>query len=962
MNWNAEWIWLPGDPNPWNAWVAFRKEFEYSGDGKDAVLSITADTRYVVWLNGERLGQGPVRAFPWEWRYDSFTLTGRLKPGRNTLTMLVLHYGVGTFQSWPTRGGLLAQITDAGKPVIATDSTWKVTHHPSYSRTTPRITCQQAWVEWFDASKEPDGWQSSGFDDAGWSTVEVVGKPGCDPWKALLPREIPFLTEEPIYPAAVLESRIVQPPHTVWAFGLRRNFLPGYVEANSMWFCGYVATIVEVDEETPVDLYSPPGGNYAGGEVYLNGEKVLREHGTRLKYDPGFSWSLTLKPGRNLIVFDITNWYHEWACAWVLECAQPLTRHVPILEGHNFVSFGPLKNPDTEEYQKIKEARTLEDLQPYLSFAKGFVPEDIYDHTMLKIQYARPVSQLPTRSFASLYSSLEDSVTIKPNPDGDTELLLDLGKMTVGFWELEMDAPAGVIVDIAGFESLQEGHRDLVFGLNNSVRYITREGAQRFHSLVRRGGRYIILTVRFGDITQPVKIRWFRTLQNTYPCVERGNFNSSDPLLNQIWKMGQYTTRLCSEDTYVDCPTYEQTFWVGDARNEGASNHYAFGEYDLSRRCLLLAAESLKRSPLVESQVPSAWENILPTWSLLWVLACEEYWFFTGDTAFLKKIYPWVKKQNDYCLTQIRENGLLYLEGWNLLDWAPLDTPGDGACTHISAWFVMALERQIKMAQALDLNEDIPELQQAKANLIQAMNLHLWSEADQAYIESIHADGTRSGCISQQCNTIVLLAGCAPPEREAAIRRLITEAPEGVVRVGSPFFMFFTFEALARLGEYETILDLTRKHWGYMLVTGATTCWETFPGFESGGRYTRSHCHAWSAAPTYFQSRYQLGVEPLVPGFGRALISPKPAGLTWAEGRVPTPYGEIWVRWQDTSKAFLLEAKLPPEVEACIRVPVHPELVTAVEPRRAHPVPGKPLEFEARAGAQVRIEILKAQP
>lgn len=35
-----------------------------------------------------------------------------------------------------------------------------------------------------------------------------------------------------------------------------------------------------------------------------------------------------------------------------------------------------------------------------------------------------------------------------------------------------------------------------------------------------------------------------------------------------IYEMSLYTTRLCMEDTYVDCPTYEQTYWVGDARNE----------------------------------------------------------------------------------------------------------------------------------------------------------------------------------------------------------------------------------------------------------------------------------------------------------------------------------------------------------------------------------------------------------
>src|SRR5205807_7248000 len=147
------------------------------------------------------------------------------------------------------------------------------------------------------------------------------------------------------------------------------------------------------------------------------------------------------------------------------------------------------------------------------------------------------------------------------------------------------------------------------------------------------------------DEKRPVKIRSVRTILNTYPVVERGAFQCSDDRLNAIWKMGQWTTQLCMEDTYVDCPTYEQTFWVGDARIQAAVNHSTFGAYDLTRRCLRLAAQSMERSPIVESHVPSAGRDILLTWSLLWVLACEEYWQATGDRAFIEEIYPFVARQ-----------------------------------------------------------------------------------------------------------------------------------------------------------------------------------------------------------------------------------------------------------------------------------------------------------------------------
>jgi hypothetical protein len=42
-----------------------------------------------------------------------------------------------------------------------------------------------------------------------------------------------------------------------------------------------------------------------------------------------------------------------------------------------------------------------------------------------------------------------------------------------------------------------------------------------------------------------------------------------------------------------------------------------------------------------------------------------------------------------------------------------------------------------------------------------------------------------------------------------------------------------------------------------------------------------------------------LGVEPIAPGFKVFQVYPHPADLTWAEGVVPTPRGDISVAWQD---------------------------------------------------------------
>ncbi len=957
MDWKARWIWMEGDPNPWNYHLCARKSFDLDAAPTSAALHVTTSCRYVVWVNGVRLGQGPVRAFPWRWRYDTYDLSGRLKPGCNTVAVLAIHHGTGTFQTLPAPGAVLAQVEADGKVVAATDSSWEVRQHPAYSRSTPRITCQQGWVEEYDARIEPfEFWQTEGGN--GWSKAIELGPAGIEPWKDIFPRDIPFLTEEPVYPVNVLRARMVHAPAYHWECNLRRNMLPGVLDQNHHPLTGFLVTSVQAESGTSVRLTTPCGGNYATPQLRVNGVDVPRTDRSCPPWDYGHSFEFTLRQGDNLLVFDITGEHHEWGAAFVVETTGKLTRK-PVADGSVWATAGPFGSRDEEGFAAVWNATDLETLKAAAKSLKGIGPMDQCDHNPLyQAAFATETGKLDTRAYAGLVSQGEDVTVISPDSAGDAELLLDLGRMTVGYWEFELlDAPEGAQLDIVGFESIQDGVVDLTWGTNEWLRYTTRGGAQRFHSTVRRGGRYIILTAR--NLTAPLKLRWIRMSLNTYPNVERGDFRCSDGVLTHLWKMGAYTTRLCSEDTYVDCPTYEQTFWVGDSRNAGAVNHYAFGDFALTRRCLLLVGESLKCFAVAGSQVPSAWDEPLITWSLLWVFACEEFWQITGDRAFLEEIYPAVALQTQNLLKMRRDDGLIYTSGWNFLDWAGLDTPVGAACTYMQAWTAMVTDRQAVMAEAIGRSEDIPALKKARQELTDALNQHLWDPDRHAYVDCIHPGGSRSGTVSQQNNIVVLMSGCAPEERAAAIQPLVVSAPGGVVKVGSPYFMFFSFEQLAAQGRFQQILDMIRQYWNVMLVHGATTCWETFPGYN-GGRLTRSHCHAWSAAPTYFLSRYQLGVSPLSPGYVQALIAPVPAGLQWAKGRVPTPCGEVEVSWQkgESADEFLLEAALPAGVSAEIRLPeeaASAAYIKADGAERATRADGRAV-FHAAAGARVRIE------
>jgi alpha-L-rhamnosidase len=140
---------------------------------------------------------------------------------------------------------------------------------------------------------------------------------------------------------------------------------------------------------------------------------------------------------------------------------------------------------------------------------------------------------------------------------------------------------------------------------------------------------------------------------------------------------------------------------------------------------------------------------------------------------------------------------------------------------------------------------------------------------------------------------MVYLCDAVTDERRPIIRRYLYDKPEGFVWFGSPFALFFLLEAYAKDGEFQRILDIIRREWGAMIDYGATTAWETLTP------RTRSHCHAWSAAPAYFLSTYVLGVRPKGgtrdagrgTGVREYFIAPKPCDLKWARGKFPVPIG-----------------------------------------------------------------------
>ncbi len=210
-----------------NRWFLFRRGFELPAGVDEARLTITVDGRYQLFINGTRVGRGPVRCDPLHQRTDTYDVAPHLHAGANVIAVLVRVYGVDT--SWYQRveghwqpvfgdGGLYcdAQIRCGESTIdLLSDEQWRCCECTAWQRDTPRSAWGLGFIEVHDANQMPSGWTHADFDDSQWDRVHILSAGGgppdsmmggmkIEPFPTLLAREIPFLIETPAAPQRVL--------------------------------------------------------------------------------------------------------------------------------------------------------------------------------------------------------------------------------------------------------------------------------------------------------------------------------------------------------------------------------------------------------------------------------------------------------------------------------------------------------------------------------------------------------------------------------------------------------------------------------------------------------------------------------------------------------------------------------------------------------------------------------------
>jgi hypothetical protein len=410
--------------------------------------------------------------------------------------------------------------------------------------------------------------------------------------------------------------------------------------------------------------------------------------------------------------------------------------------------------------------------------------------------------------------------------------------------------------------------------------------------------------------------------------------------LNDAWDISRRTIRLCMQGFYEDGVKRDGMLWIGDYRVEFLCGHYLFGDARLARRSLEMFAQCRHPNGSVNSVALAAGGHMFPRIRYLgdlskpgflhgWVLAnyCAdfisaiwEYVLHTGDSALASELDP------------VAQGVLEFLRGVDLVTTKPSDTFITDNQVDQENWWGSRPALAYQIAAAFADAAKIADLLGDESRAATYRTEHRRRIAEAATLFGNPARGESrddtpvNSTRSWHAHAAAYLAGAVTPDELKAVHREF-QHDAAIRRPMAGFMEFYLLQAWLGAGLIIAALEEMRSYYGHMLRAGATTTWEVVdrrnPGIDHIVVAGRSHCHGWSAGAAYHLPAMILGVMPTSPGFSDVSIRPALGDLAWAQGRIPTPHGDIAV---SLTGPFAGEVTLPSGVKGFLHLEGRPAI------------------------------------
>lgn len=514
--------------------------------------------------------------------------------------------------------------------------------------------------------------------------------------------------------------------------------------------------------------------------------------------------------------------------------------------------------------------------------------------------------------------------TIKPVavlPLSDKTFMIDMGKDLTGWAEIH-------------FPKLQKSQKILMEycdHLDDNGQYVDQKQVDRYiasgkgsevfkNKFNYHGFRYIkVSNLNEAPSLDSIKAYLIHTgydLASTFKC--------SDPDLNKIHDMIQYTLRCLSVSGYlVDCPQIERLGYGGDGNASTVTAQTMFNLAPLYNNWLQAWIDCIRDDGSMPHTAPNPYSaGGGPYWCGFIITASWNTFLNYGDSLILKKNYPVMQKWLGY-VDKYTVDGLLKpwpetsYRSWYLGDWASpkgVDQTAENSVNLVNNCFVaVCYDNMQKIAQLLGKTSD-SKLYSQKRDQLQA-KIH------QTYFDRLK---NSYGAGTQIDIAYPLLAGVVPGELTNAVTKSLVNEIENnrgghfaCGLVGIPVFTEWAVKNQAADLMYTMLKKKDYPGYLYMIENGATTTWEHWDGLRSRIHNCYNGIGSW-----FYQALGGIRSAGDAPAYRKVLIQPQTTKeVTWAKTSKETPFGTIVVNWEVKVKTMAMNLEIPVGIDAEVVIP-----------------------------------------
>jgi alpha-L-rhamnosidase len=245
--WHASWITHPTAPLREPIVLHFRRMVAFNAIPSSYVVRVSADNRFILYVNGKRVGDGPARGDLTHWRYETFDLAPYLKAGDNAITATVWNFGVyAAVAQFSDRTAFLLESESTGEQGISTPENWQVEIEPGHIALDRSSVSFKEYMaagpgEEIDASKYDWTWNGEHVARGRWvdagdpmrdsiypgnNRAHSAGTVGDNPW-GLVPDGLPHMEYTETSPGEIVRT---QEPG-----GSNLPMLPSFNPPSSLW-------------------------------------------------------------------------------------------------------------------------------------------------------------------------------------------------------------------------------------------------------------------------------------------------------------------------------------------------------------------------------------------------------------------------------------------------------------------------------------------------------------------------------------------------------------------------------------------------------------------------------------------------------------------------------------------------------------------------------------------------------